>query len=125
MKLSKEIFEKDFKTEDNYTFSFVHYDGVNFTGNTYNGTDTRSYTNGDQYKKICETDENHNIVKVTIMYYEEESDLAYYCIKEINKDVIYKMNDNIITKEEFDNFVNKFMNKNNISIRDFINSLKK
>jgi len=125
MELSKEIFEKDFKTEDNYTFRFVHYDGVNFTGNTYNGTDTRSYTNGDQYKKTCEKDENHNIVKVTIMYYEKEADLTYYCIKEIDKDVIYKMNDSIITKEEFDNFVNKFMNKNDISIRDFINSLQK
>ncbi len=123
MDLEYQILDEDFNNKD--AFRFMFYDGLNFAGSIYNGVDSRTYNNGDRYEKCFEVDDNHDIYKVTIKYYDKESDTTYCSSKEINKEIIYMKNDTSITKEEYEAFARNFIKKNSKSIIELIKNLNK
>jgi len=113
--LRYEILDEDFN--NNKGFSFMFSDGINYGESILNGDLSRTYFNGDNYTRTRKKDDKHNIIEVIISFYEKESNLTYYSLKEKNSEIIYKKNDsnNIIevTKEEYESFAKRFIKKNN------------
>lgn len=127
--LRKIIRMDDFTPEEkeNMIPWFCHYDGINYTGIEENGVLTQNYFNGDMYKRIYEKDSNKQIIKVTFSFYDKESDITYSVEREIDKDPIYRKTDSNgtieVSKEEYDEFTNKFIKKNNITFFDIFENI--
>lgn len=109
------VMDDDFNAKNKCSFGF--YDGVNFSGSIINYNLHQEYINGDSYERLYGR-ENDKIIKVTIKYYDKELNITYSCEKELNNEAIYKKanssNVEIITKEEYEEFALKFINKNTV-----------
>lgn len=111
------IIEDDFNKHE---FTICFYDGINYSGSVMGSDISRSYNNGDTYKRIYEKNNDEEINKVIIKFYEKESNISYSCEKAINSNIIYKKADSVkteeISKEEYEKFAMAFIKKNDISI---------
>ncbi len=116
------VTEDDFKTN----LPMIFYDGVNFSGSVFGNTLSQSYTNGDMYGRIYDKEDN-KITKVTIKFYEKESNTTCYVEKDLDGNTVYKKDDSkntsIISKKEYEEFAIKFIDRNNYSIKDLINKM--
>ena len=113
-KLRYKIIEDDFNLDNKCSFAF--YDGINFGGCIMDFNLSQKYNNGDTYERIYEKDNNQNVIKVAISFYEKDNDITFSCEKEINSEIVYKKKDStsneIITREEYEEFAIKFIRKN-------------
>jgi hypothetical protein len=116
-----------FIIEDNFNkheFTMCFYDGINYSGSVMGSDIGQSYNNGDKYERIYEKNNDKEIIKVIIKFYEKESNISYSCEKAINSNIIYKKADSVkteeISKEEYEKLAKAFIKKNDIAIFDLL-----
>ena len=55
------------------------YDGINYSWSVMGSDIGQSYNNGDTYERIYEKNNDKEIIKVIIKFYEKESTISYSC----------------------------------------------